>query len=186
MKPGAVDRWRNITAALSLMCLSVFPGLPGLADTRSGERQDFSLSLSLTREEISKDSNSQKTLLTIRGDVLEYSFESGGRDPRKPRKKRYILTKEFHKRLIDFLQGKRLNRRVQEIKPQNSPGIFIDLRLKMTIAGKTTDSHLAGALRQWGDGGRKGTSMENIAYYHAVHSLLVFLKRELKIDAIEI
>ncbi|MEN8119529.1 MAG: hypothetical protein ABFS35_04255 [Bacteroidota bacterium] len=154
------------------------------------EPSDFFLKLNYSQKEKSKDSNSQNTNLNIKNRIIEYSVTHGGYDPRPNVTKEYKMTKEAENKLIEYIKKRKLNQNIKESIDDVSPGINVNLSLKIKIGDITSKSDISGAVNAWGSKEylkkQNMKTIENKAYYHEIHSLLVFMKTKLGYEEIEI
>lgn len=110
---------------------------------------DFSLNITLTRGERSRDSHSQTTRITLKGSELLYEksytgFRGGARSV--PVKKRFRLTEEERERLKQLVRDKEFSEDYQFSVPEEESGIrrYFDLKLNITLDGKKSALHVSG------------------------------------------
>lgn len=128
--------------ALSLLALLLSPAAVG------GGQDGFSLSISLTRGERSRDSHSQTTRITLRGRELLYEKSySGRRGPRSlPVSKSFSLRDEdveHLKRLVrdnDLLMSDNLSAAVGESGVRR----YFEIVLDINLDGKKSDIKISG------------------------------------------
>lgn len=89
----------------ALIALLIFM-LPVMASHRPDD--ELYLSISLTREEHSRDSNSRMTTITISGDELSYDLIFRGFRARAPVHKKFRVTAEDIKRIKNLIKARNL------------------------------------------------------------------------------
>ncbi len=169
-----------------ILLLISFIAFISCTDNIIARNSDFHLKLFLLRKEISRDSNSQIAKINIANGVAEYSVTHGGRDPRPNKIKKYKLSENKEKQLINYIIQNNLNRNIQEEKPETF-GINISLLLEIKIGQVVTKVRIIGAKNIWGRTKKgKKSNLKNLVFYNKVHSLLVFMKRKLGVNIIEL
>jgi hypothetical protein len=129
--------------ALSLLALL----LPFTAPAHRPD--DFSLSLSLTRGERSRDSHSQTTRITLKGSELLYEksysgFRGGARSV--PVKKTFRLRDEDRERLKKLVRDKEFPELYEFSVADEPAGVrrYFELKLNVTLDGKRSSIVVAG------------------------------------------
>ena len=177
----------KLSVGLLVLLLIFLVAFISCTDNIIPRNSDFHLKLFLVRKEKSRDSNSQITKINIANGIAEYSVTHKGRDPRPTKIKKYKLNKKKEEQLIQYIIQHKLNRNIQEEKPEARPGINISLLLEIRIGKVVTKVRIIGATNIWGrtKNGKKSI-IKNLVYCDNVHSLLVFMKRKLGFDMIEL
>lgn len=110
---------------------------------------DFSLDITLTRGERSRDSHSQTTRITLRGNELLYEksyagFRGGARTA--PVKKSFRLREEDRERLKKLVRDKEFSEDYEFVVADEEAGIrrYFDLKLNITLDGKKSVGHFYG------------------------------------------
>ena len=184
-KPKLYDTVLAMNRIILLITLAVFCIVQSNAEgAKESNESDFSLLLTLTYEETSKDSNGQTTSLRIRDRAVEYSYHYGGFPKEKTQEKRYSLSETEEKELIEYVIENRLNRNLEEIRPTEGIGVAVDLRLEVRMEGIVTAVGIVGRSRIWGSSPGKETNLENRDFCGEINSLLVFLKNRLGFDIV--
>jgi hypothetical protein len=121
-----------------------------LSLTASARRpDDFSLNITLTRGERSRDSHSQTTRITLRGSELLYEktytgFRGGARSA--PVKKSFRLSDEERERLKKLVRDRAFPEAYDFSVAEEESGIrrYFELKLNMTLDGKKSVINVSG------------------------------------------
>jgi hypothetical protein len=110
---------------------------------------DFSLNITLTRGERSRDSHSQTTRITLKGSELLYEktytgFRGGARSA--PVKKSFRLSDEERERLKKLVRDREFPEAYEFLAAEEESGIrrYFELKLNMTLDGNKTVMNIAG------------------------------------------
>jgi len=173
---------------ISKSCLSIITILITMilcTDISGAGTEGFYLKLHLARREKSKDSNSQVTTVEIKDSTVHCAVAFRGHDPRENISKEYRPGEDDMAKLIRYLKDNRLNMNIRENSKCASPGVSISLSLEVIIDNVKTKADVTGTKNFWGRDHGKRSNIKNIDYYNRVHSLLLFMKKELGFDIIE-
>jgi hypothetical protein len=112
-------------------------------------RDDFSLDISLTRGERSRDSHSQTTRITLKGSELVYEksysgFRGGARS--SPVRKTFRLKDEERERLKELVRDKEFPAAYEFAVPEEGGGVrrYFELKLNILLGGKKSSLAFAG------------------------------------------
>lgn len=122
--------------------------LPALA--LSTTRDDFTLSLSLTTGERSRDSHAQKTLFQLTGDNLVYeeTYTGYGASNREPVRREFKLKRDEISRLKSLIKEKKLlGSGVLNFKPAAGQHTYFEMTVKITLKGIIATQELSGPRR---------------------------------------
>ncbi len=140
---------------------------------------EFYLKIDLLYSEASKDSNSQRHLVTMEGKNASYEYiYSGFPDGKKESMARTLNSEEFFQ-IIKYIKNEKVNTSIIENKPQtaNGPKRTVHLSLFLTLDGQTVESEISGILEIFrGDGKIEGVTIENQEYIDDIQSFIQRLK----------
>jgi hypothetical protein len=104
------------------------------------QADDFSVAVTLTRGERSRDSNSTTTTITLRGNALVYeqTYRGAGASRRKPVAKEFKLEAEDKKRLVRLITEKNLlvTDRVEHPATTSGPRRYFEVSVRLILSGK--------------------------------------------------
>ena len=123
----------------------------GPACSRGAGAETFSLALSHDVQEISRDSNEQRTEIAVEGRRVTYTWTYSGFHPdpdfRRQIRKRTRLSQAQVDAIQETIRGRDLLRDLEEIQPIEGPGIAVDVDLAIEMAGQTATVRIAGMQR---------------------------------------
>ncbi|HEX8847140.1 MAG TPA: hypothetical protein VF791_21025 [Pyrinomonadaceae bacterium] len=117
----------------SLCLLLIICALPAFALGKP--KGEFHLSLSLTRGERSRDSNSSTTLINVDGDKISYAKTFRGRQPRgrQPINKEFQVTSEEIERLKQLVKTNGLLESASIENPEEAKGFSVYFKIIISL-----------------------------------------------------
>ena len=140
---------------------------------------DFALSLTLTSQENSADSNSQTETLDLNSTRGEYTWTYDGYHPsddfEREKKEHFELTTEQVQSLKFFLTSQGLAQDLKEEAATGELGSSVTMSLELEMAGEKTRIDISGMSAIYGDG-NGASNMENFETVEAAQELISTVK----------
>jgi hypothetical protein len=158
----------------------------GITTMLFAEQSSFYLNLVITREEHSKDNNSETVTLVIKDNKIDLKFNYKGFKAQEDKSYSKILDDETINLIINYIKKENLNVNIKEIKKTECIGIVGFLDFELIIDKVKTNSQIAGIKSVWilNDHERKEwkkkkylkTNIENIDYFNKCDSFIYKIK----------
>jgi hypothetical protein len=149
---------------------------------RAHTADDLSLSISLTRGERSRDSHSQTTRITLKGDELLYEKSYRGRGGARsvPVRKSFRIGEEDRERLKKLIRESNLPDTYELAVPEAESGIsrYFAIALNVSLGGKKSSVEISGP-RSRTDIREKPAYLKADAVLDAVYKLLAERDKEI-------
>ncbi|MCF8056356.1 MAG: hypothetical protein K9K37_06925 [Desulfocapsa sp.] len=140
---------------------------------------DFYCKIDLLTKEASKDSNSQRYTVEVKGKEVRYEYSYSGFPDNEKESASRTLNDEQLSKIISYIKEKGIDSSIIEKKPNdaNGPSRKVHLSLLLTLDGQHTKSDISGNYNIYrAEGQIKGVIIENKEYVDAVRSLIRDLK----------
>ncbi len=160
---------------IKFILIAIICSMNIIADTNN----EFYLEIDLTYTETSKDSNSQRYMVKVENNNVEYKYSYSGYPKNSNELINRKLSDEDLLQIINHIKTGKVNRSITEIKPTKSNGasMKVSLSLLLKMKGETTETKISGNLKIFrADGKINGELIKNKSYTDNVNLLISFLK----------